>query len=194
MRLLPLGAGHDVGRSCILVTMGGRNIMFDCGAHMEFSDERRCGRGRGDGRPSVWPDVHIASATQVPRLRVHRRKGRHQQSDRLCDHIALPSRPRRFSAHPDREIRLLRTDSDDVPDKVHRVHPSRRLPEGLGRALRQRSGGGVHHRRDSQLYAERWDDHSAAAATDTLCTDGPCMSVAQSRHWTCGRGRLWSAG
>lgn len=29
----------DVGRSCILVSMGGKNIMFDCGMHMGFSDE-----------------------------------------------------------------------------------------------------------------------------------------------------------
>lgn len=26
-----LGAGQDVGRSCILMTINGRNIMFDCG-------------------------------------------------------------------------------------------------------------------------------------------------------------------
>ncbi|KAL3895309.1 MAG: hypothetical protein SGCHY_004776 [Lobulomycetales sp.] len=32
--ILPLGAGQDVGRSCILVTMGGKTIMFDCGMHM----------------------------------------------------------------------------------------------------------------------------------------------------------------
>lgn len=29
----------DVGRSCILVTMGGKNIMLDCGMHMGFNDE-----------------------------------------------------------------------------------------------------------------------------------------------------------
>ena len=29
----------DVGRSCILVSMGGRNIMLDCGMHMGFNDE-----------------------------------------------------------------------------------------------------------------------------------------------------------
>ncbi|KAK3599140.1 hypothetical protein CHS0354_016403 [Potamilus streckersoni] len=37
----PLGAGQDVGRSCILVSIGGKNIMFDCGMHMGFNDERR---------------------------------------------------------------------------------------------------------------------------------------------------------
>ncbi|KAJ1652614.1 hypothetical protein IWQ61_007090 [Dispira simplex] len=41
MRIVPLGAGQDVGRSCILVTLGGRNIMFDCGMHMGYNDERR---------------------------------------------------------------------------------------------------------------------------------------------------------
>ena len=28
----------DVGRSCILVTIGGKNIMLDCGMHMGFND------------------------------------------------------------------------------------------------------------------------------------------------------------
>jgi len=37
----PLGAGQDVGRSCILVSIGGKNIMLDCGMHMGYQDERR---------------------------------------------------------------------------------------------------------------------------------------------------------
>ncbi len=37
----PLGAGQDVGRSCLLVTIGGKNIMLDCGMHMGYNDERR---------------------------------------------------------------------------------------------------------------------------------------------------------
>uniref|UniRef100_A0A1X7U0J0 Integrator complex subunit 11 n=1 Tax=Amphimedon queenslandica TaxID=400682 RepID=A0A1X7U0J0_AMPQE len=41
IRIVPLGAGQDVGRSCILVSMGGKNIMFDCGMHMGYNDERR---------------------------------------------------------------------------------------------------------------------------------------------------------
>ncbi|CAI8050141.1 Integrator complex subunit 11 [Geodia barretti] len=41
IRAVPLGAGQDVGRSCILVSMGGKNIMLDCGMHMGFNDERR---------------------------------------------------------------------------------------------------------------------------------------------------------
>uniref|UniRef100_A0A8C4Z5F0 Integrator complex subunit 11 n=1 Tax=Gadus morhua TaxID=8049 RepID=A0A8C4Z5F0_GADMO len=31
----------DVGRSCILVSIGGKNIMLDCGMHMGFNDDRR---------------------------------------------------------------------------------------------------------------------------------------------------------
>uniref|UniRef100_A0A0L8I6X1 Uncharacterized protein n=1 Tax=Octopus bimaculoides TaxID=37653 RepID=A0A0L8I6X1_OCTBM len=41
IKVTPLGAGQDVGRSCILVTVGGKNIMLDCGMHMGFNDERR---------------------------------------------------------------------------------------------------------------------------------------------------------
>lgn len=33
--------GVDVGRSCILVSIGGKRIMFDCGMHMGYQDERR---------------------------------------------------------------------------------------------------------------------------------------------------------
>lgn len=35
------GAGQDVGRSCILLTIGGKNIMMDCGMHMGYNDDRR---------------------------------------------------------------------------------------------------------------------------------------------------------
>uniref|UniRef100_A0A146KSZ9 Integrator complex subunit 11 n=1 Tax=Lygus hesperus TaxID=30085 RepID=A0A146KSZ9_LYGHE len=41
IRVIPLGAGQDVGRSCILVQIGGKNVMLDCGMHMGFNDERR---------------------------------------------------------------------------------------------------------------------------------------------------------
>eukprot|EP00210_Caulerpa_lentillifera_P007940 g7579.t1 len=33
VRVTPLGAGQEVGRSCILLSYRGRNIMFDCGIH-----------------------------------------------------------------------------------------------------------------------------------------------------------------
>lgn len=41
IQVTPLGAGQDVGRSCILVTLNGKNVMFDCGMHMGFQDERK---------------------------------------------------------------------------------------------------------------------------------------------------------
>lgn len=41
IKVTPLGAGQDVGRSCILLTMGGKNIMLDCGMHMGYNDDRR---------------------------------------------------------------------------------------------------------------------------------------------------------
>ena len=37
----PLGAGQDVGRSCLLVAIGGKRIMLDCGMHMGYNDDRR---------------------------------------------------------------------------------------------------------------------------------------------------------
>ncbi|XP_060071309.1 integrator complex subunit 11-like [Ylistrum balloti] len=41
IRVTPLGAGQDVGRSCILLSIGGKNVMLDCGMHMGYNDERR---------------------------------------------------------------------------------------------------------------------------------------------------------
>jgi integrator complex subunit 11 len=41
IRIVPLGAGQDVGRSCLLLTIGQYNIMFDCGMHMGYNDYRR---------------------------------------------------------------------------------------------------------------------------------------------------------
>lgn len=41
IKITPLGAGQDVGRSCILLAIGGKNIMLDCGMHMGYTDERR---------------------------------------------------------------------------------------------------------------------------------------------------------
>ncbi|RKP04221.1 hypothetical protein CXG81DRAFT_29076 [Caulochytrium protostelioides] len=41
IRVVPLGAGQDVGRSCILLSLGGKNIMLDCGMHMGYQDARR---------------------------------------------------------------------------------------------------------------------------------------------------------
>ncbi|OQS54641.1 CPSF3L [Ecytonucleospora hepatopenaei] len=41
MEILPLGAGQDVGKSCVLVSIDDKMIMFDCGMHMGYSDKRR---------------------------------------------------------------------------------------------------------------------------------------------------------
>ncbi|KAH0464482.1 hypothetical protein IEQ34_007268 [Dendrobium chrysotoxum] len=35
------GAGQEVGKSCVVVSIGGRRIMFDCGMHMGYLDNRR---------------------------------------------------------------------------------------------------------------------------------------------------------
>lgn len=37
--LLGPGAGQDVGRSCILVSIAGKNVMLDCGMHMGYNDD-----------------------------------------------------------------------------------------------------------------------------------------------------------
>lgn len=54
IRILPLGAGQDVGRSCILITMGGKNIMLDCGLHMGFHDDVRHSLSFSDLRQSCF--------------------------------------------------------------------------------------------------------------------------------------------
>lgn len=41
IEIMPLGAGREVGRSCIIVRMSGKTIMFDCGVHMGYDDNRR---------------------------------------------------------------------------------------------------------------------------------------------------------
>jgi len=41
IKVTPLGAGQDVGRSCILLSIGNKNIMLDCGMHMGYNDDRR---------------------------------------------------------------------------------------------------------------------------------------------------------
>ncbi|KAM0825201.1 hypothetical protein ACQ4PT_069710 [Festuca glaucescens] len=38
---LVLGAGQEVGKSCVVVTIGGKRVMFDCGMHMGHHDCQR---------------------------------------------------------------------------------------------------------------------------------------------------------
>ena len=33
MTITPLGAGNEVGRSCIVITFRGKTVMLDCGIH-----------------------------------------------------------------------------------------------------------------------------------------------------------------
>ena len=49
------GAGQDVGRSCILVSIAGKNVMLDCGMHMGFSDDVSPSGGRLP--PSLLPGM-----------------------------------------------------------------------------------------------------------------------------------------
>ena len=41
IQIIPLGAGQDVGRSCVIVSINGCTIMFDCGMHLGYADNRR---------------------------------------------------------------------------------------------------------------------------------------------------------
>jgi len=40
MTITPLGAGNEVGRSCILLTYKGKKILLDCGVLPSFTGER----------------------------------------------------------------------------------------------------------------------------------------------------------
>eukprot|EP01105_Mastigella_eilhardi_P026445 TRINITY_DN7671_c0_g1_i1.p1 TRINITY_DN7671_c0_g1~~TRINITY_DN7671_c0_g1_i1.p1 ORF type:complete len:723 (-),score=182.93 TRINITY_DN7671_c0_g1_i1:70-2238(-) len=37
LEIMPLGAGNEVGRSCVLLKFKGKTVMFDCGVHPAFS-------------------------------------------------------------------------------------------------------------------------------------------------------------
>ena len=39
MRIMPLGAGNEVGRSCIIVKFKGKTIMLDCGVHPGYTGQ-----------------------------------------------------------------------------------------------------------------------------------------------------------
>jgi integrator complex subunit 11 len=41
LQVLCLGAGQDVGRSCVCVTLKDKTVMFDVGIHMLYTDSRR---------------------------------------------------------------------------------------------------------------------------------------------------------
>ncbi|KAH3758165.1 cleavage and polyadenylation specificity factor subunit 3-I [Pelomyxa schiedti] len=39
LEIMPLGAGNEVGRSCVLLKYKGKSVLFDCGVHPAFSGE-----------------------------------------------------------------------------------------------------------------------------------------------------------
>ena len=39
LRIVPLGAGQEVGRSCVYLQYKGKTIMFDCGIHVAFQGQ-----------------------------------------------------------------------------------------------------------------------------------------------------------
>ena len=41
IEVIVLGAGQDVGRSCIVVRIEDKTVMFDCGVHLGYSDHRK---------------------------------------------------------------------------------------------------------------------------------------------------------
>ena len=41
IKIVPLGAGQEVGRSCVVVTIQNKTIVFDTGIHMLYSDHQR---------------------------------------------------------------------------------------------------------------------------------------------------------
>ncbi|KAI4292610.1 integrator complex subunit 11 [Pancytospora philotis] len=41
MEVVALGSGQEIGRSCVVVHIEGRTVMFDCGMHMGYADERK---------------------------------------------------------------------------------------------------------------------------------------------------------
>ena len=41
IKIYPLGAGREVGRSCIIITINNYRIMLDCGVHMGYNDARK---------------------------------------------------------------------------------------------------------------------------------------------------------
>jgi integrator complex subunit 11 len=41
LSLLPLGSGQHVGKSCLLLTIGGKRVLLDCGVHPGRNDDQR---------------------------------------------------------------------------------------------------------------------------------------------------------
>jgi hypothetical protein len=160
IQVVPLGAGQDVGRSCVLVTLGGKTIMFDCGIHMGYTDERRCVPSHTalDVRALVLSVLRMGlMGLQLPGLQVHlAQRPVHtgdalaaslMQSTRACvlrgswwnaggtgnrrgDRDTLPPGPLRRTAVLHRGARLSRAYLHDLPDQGSGATHAGGLPQG----------------------------------------------------------------
>ena len=103
----------DVGRSCILVSFSGKNIMLDCGMHMGFNDDVRENNSDTTKNSLTW---HIyALAEKVSRLLLHYGvRSLTNGAHRLSDHQPFPSRPLWRSAILHRDVWLRWTDFYDT--------------------------------------------------------------------------------
>ena len=63
IKVTPLGAGQDVGRSCLLVNIGSKNIMLDCGMHMGFQ-----GRTNSETDKLVFGPLILGYSTAIDSL------------------------------------------------------------------------------------------------------------------------------
>lgn len=63
LEVTPLGAGSEVGRSCILLSYKGKNVMLDCGIHPGLVRERweLCGALLAALRPAASPALFSLS-------------------------------------------------------------------------------------------------------------------------------------
>ena len=84
IRVVPLGAGQDVGRSCILVSIGGKNIMFDCGMHMGFQVTAAL---------AALPEraARLQDARRFPDFSFISKSGSYTQFISAVAHVVLPS-------------------------------------------------------------------------------------------------------
>ncbi|CAG03810.1 unnamed protein product [Tetraodon nigroviridis] len=133
IKVTPLGAGQDVGRSCILVSIGGKNIMLDCGMHMGFNDDVS---GQTSSFPGLYGTsemtlIHLClfSTETVPRFFVRDPERPPDGLFGLCDHQPFPSGPLRRSALHERDGGLRRPHLHDPPHQGHLPHPAGGLQE-----------------------------------------------------------------
>lgn len=110
-----LGGGRDVGRSCMLLTLGERQVLLDCGAHPGFADSRR------------FPDLkslpaldavlvthfHLDHAGALPQMRALQRQGA----------TALPAPPIVMTRPTRRLTALMLRDFWEMSNSRHQEMP-----------------------------------------------------------------------